>query len=62
MVERYSEEEIAEFKEAFLLFDRDGDGGLDGVFFLAEIRSRTYFLSHIDLNSHSAVSSRRYDR
>jgi Ca2+-binding EF-hand superfamily protein len=27
MVERYSEEEIAEFKEAFSLFDRDGDGG-----------------------------------
>ena len=27
-IERYSEEEIAEFKEAFSLFDRDGDGGL----------------------------------
>jgi hypothetical protein len=27
MVDRYTEEEIAEFKEAFSLFDRDGDGG-----------------------------------
>ena len=26
MVDKYSEEEIAEFKEAFSLFDRDGDG------------------------------------
>lgn len=26
-IERYTEEEIAEFKEAFSLFDRDGDGG-----------------------------------
>jgi Ca2+-binding EF-hand superfamily protein len=27
MVERYTEEDIAEFKEAFSLFDLDGDGG-----------------------------------
>jgi calmodulin len=26
MVEQLSEEQIAEFKEAFSLFDRDGDG------------------------------------
>jgi Ca2+-binding EF-hand superfamily protein len=26
MVDKYTEEEIAEFKEAFSLFDRDGDG------------------------------------
>jgi Ca2+-binding EF-hand superfamily protein len=25
--DRYTEEEIAEFREAFSLFDRDGDGG-----------------------------------
>jgi calmodulin len=29
MVDKYSEEEIAEFKEAFSIFDRDGDGTID---------------------------------
>ena len=28
-VEEYTEEQIAEFKEAFSLFDRDGDGTID---------------------------------
>ena len=28
-VEQYTEEQIAEFKEAFSLFDRDGDGTID---------------------------------
>ena len=28
MAHQYSEEEIAEFKEAFSLFDKDGDGEL----------------------------------
>lgn len=28
-VEQYTEEQIAEFKEAFALFDRDGDGTID---------------------------------
>jgi len=32
MVE-YSEEQIAEFKEAFALFDKDGDGEL-GIFLI----------------------------
>jgi calmodulin len=26
MADQYSEEQIAEFKEAFSLFDKDGDG------------------------------------
>mmetsp|Transcript_1314 Transcript_1314/g.2033 ORF Transcript_1314/g.2033 Transcript_1314/m.2033 type:complete len:149 (+) Transcript_1314:117-563(+) len=29
MVDKYTEEELAEFKEAFSLFDRDGDGTID---------------------------------
>mmetsp|Transcript_11217 Transcript_11217/g.26963 ORF Transcript_11217/g.26963 Transcript_11217/m.26963 type:complete len:149 (+) Transcript_11217:101-547(+) len=29
MADQYSEEQIAEFKEAFSLFDRDGDGTID---------------------------------
>ena len=28
-VEEYTEEQLAEFKEAFSLFDRDGDGTID---------------------------------
>jgi hypothetical protein len=28
-IEQYTEEQIAEFKEAFSLFDRDGDGTID---------------------------------
>jgi hypothetical protein len=57
MVERYTEEDIAEFKEAFSLFDRDGDGGFlnkpqstkkvmeydcDGVIIVAEMRSQQF--------------------
>mmetsp|Transcript_47156 Transcript_47156/g.52542 ORF Transcript_47156/g.52542 Transcript_47156/m.52542 type:complete len:150 (-) Transcript_47156:1616-2065(-) len=29
MVDQYTEEQIAEFKEAFSIFDRDGDGTID---------------------------------
>jgi len=29
MADQYSEEQIAEFKEAFSLFDKDGDGTID---------------------------------
>lgn len=31
MVEQLTEEQIAEFKEAFALFDKDGDGGITSV-------------------------------
>ena len=29
MVEKFTEEQIADFKEAFLIFDKDGDGTID---------------------------------
>jgi len=29
MADQYTEEQIAEFKEAFSLFDKDGDGTID---------------------------------
>jgi hypothetical protein len=39
MVDKYTEEEIAEFKEAFSLFDRDGDGMWRSFFFLVSMLS-----------------------
>lgn len=40
MAEQYTEEQIAEFKEAFSLFDKDGDGE-------CFLRSEYYGLSFI---------------
>ena len=34
MADQLTEEQIAEFKEAFSLFDKDGDGKLDSYFSL----------------------------
>ena len=31
MADQLTEEQIAEFKEAFSLFDKDGDGECDGI-------------------------------
>jgi len=31
MADQLTEEQIAEFKEAFSLFDKDGDGKLEGL-------------------------------
>lgn len=32
MADEFTEDQIAEFKEAFSLFDKDGDGSMYGVF------------------------------
>jgi hypothetical protein len=39
MADQLTEEQIAEFKEAFSLFDKDGDGKNIFVFFLGLVRS-----------------------
>jgi Ca2+-binding EF-hand superfamily protein len=42
MAEQLSDEQIAEFKEAFALFDKDGDGARDSYLSVPALRARAF--------------------
>lgn len=48
MADQLTEEQIAEFKEAFSLFDKDGDGTITtkelGLYFIMEIKSIRFLM------------------
>ena len=43
MAEQLTEEQIAEFKEAFSLFDKDGDGEINEAEFLAIMKQTSIY-------------------
>ena len=46
MAEQLTEEQIAEFKEAFSLFDKDGDGKCGVISIVGRVERKQYFTTN----------------